>query len=108
MPETKLYDERHTISRKRGNGQLRREVWVDEQGRVIRYNHAYINHAIFSDVNGRVLGYDNRHGSHHRHIMGKTESVTFKSYEDIEARFEREWGEIVQRKQAVSDEVHHD
>jgi len=29
MPERKIIDETFTISRKRGNGLLRREVWVD-------------------------------------------------------------------------------
>lgn len=91
MSEIKLYDERHRISRKRGNGLLRREVWVDRRGVVTRYNLAYINHSIFGGDNGRVLGYDNQHGYHHRHFMGETGSFEFVSFEDVEARFEREW-----------------
>lgn len=54
---------------------LRREVWDDEQGRVVRCNLAYINRGIFQGDNGRVVGYDNAHGFHHRHFMGVVEPV---------------------------------
>lgn len=91
MSERKVIDETFTLSRKRGNGLLRREVWVDDQGRVVRYNLAYINHALYAGDNGRVLGYDNAHGYHHRHYLGQVEPVDFTSFEDIEARFEQEW-----------------
>ncbi|MFZ0107502.1 MAG: DUF6516 family protein [Thiobacillus sp.] len=94
MSETKIIDETFTISRKRGNGLLRREVWIDGQGRVVRYNLAYINHAIHSGDNGRVVGYDNAHGYHHRHHMGTVEPVDFVSFDDIEARFEQDWSAI--------------
>lgn len=91
MSDRKAVDESFTISRKRGNGLLRREVWVDREGRVVRYNLAYINHAIHAGDNGRVLGYDNAHGFRHRHYMGEVQKVRFVSFEDIEARFERDW-----------------
>lgn len=91
MPERKIIDETFAISRKRGNGILRREVWVDREGRVVRYNLAYINHTIHAGDNGRVVGYDNAHGFHHRHFLGKIVEVNFESFEDIEARFESDW-----------------
>jgi hypothetical protein len=91
MSDTKLIDESHRISDRRGNGQLRREIWVDEQGRVTRYNLAYINHALYRGDNGRVVGYDNQHGYHHRHYFGKVEPVEFTCFEDVEERFERDW-----------------
>ena len=94
MAATKLHkahDESTRLATKRGNGILRREIWVDAKGKVVRYNLAYINHDIFQGDNGRVLGYDNAHGVHHQHFKGKVEAVEFKSYEDIEARFETEW-----------------
>lgn len=91
MPERKIVDDTLSISRRRGNGLLRREIWVDEQGRVVRYNLAYINHAICQADNGLVVGYDNAHGYHHRHFMGVVEPVAFISFEDIEARFEQDW-----------------
>ncbi len=91
MAGRKIIDEAHKILDRRGNGQLRREVWVDERGRVVRYNLAFINHALFQGDNGRVLGYDNRHGYHHRHYFGVVETVNFESFEEIEARFETDW-----------------
>jgi hypothetical protein len=91
MPDKKIHDDSHTISSKRGNGQLRREVWVDENGKVTRYNLAYINHAIYEGDNGRVVGYDNQHGYHHRHYFGDIKAVPYISYEDIEDQFEQDW-----------------
>jgi hypothetical protein len=94
MSDRKIHDDTHRIPARRGNGILRREVWVDEKGRVTRYNLAYINHALLGEDNGRVLGYDNQHGCHHRHRLGTVEPVEFTGYLDIEARFEREWREL--------------
>jgi hypothetical protein len=62
---------------------------------VTRYNLAYINHAICQGDNGRVLGFDNAHGYHHRHFMGNVEAVEFESYAAIAERFQQEWLEIV-------------
>lgn len=87
----KVQDVSTRLAKKRGNGILRREVWVDGKGKVIRYNLAYINHDIFQGDNGRVLGYDNAHGFHHRHFKGKVEAVEFHSFDNIEDRFEADW-----------------
>ena len=95
MSEGKIRDERHKISAKRGNGQLRREIWEDGQGNITRYNLAYINHRLCPCDNGRVLGFDNRHGYHHRHFMGEMEPVDFISFEEMEHRFEREWSSLL-------------
>lgn len=91
MAEIKISDDSWVLSEKKGNGILRREVWVDEHGKVVRYNLAYINHKVFQGDNGRVIGYDNAHGFHHRHLMGVVEPVSFKSFEDIEDRFQADW-----------------
>ncbi len=91
MATQKVVDEIHKISDRRGNGQLRREVWIDESGCVVRYNLAFINHHLFQGDNGRVVGYDNRHGYHHRHYFGMVEPVAFESFEQIEALFEADW-----------------
>ncbi len=56
---------------------------------------AYINHALCQVDNGRVLGFDNAHGYHHRHYMGKIEPVKYMSYEATLERFQQEWLEIV-------------
>jgi hypothetical protein len=94
MPDKKLIDEQHVISSKKGNGILRREVWVDGNGHVTRYNLAYINHNLFSDDNGRIIGFDNAHGYHHRHYYGKVEAVTFISFAETELLFEQAWLEL--------------
>lgn len=91
MADKKIIDETHKISDKRGNGQLRREIWVDASGKVTRYNLAYINHRLYQGDNGRVVGYDNAHEAHHRHFFGQVEAVVFSSFEDTEAQFEQDW-----------------
>jgi hypothetical protein len=92
MADRKVIDETHRISDKRGNGKLRREVWVDEEtGRISRYNLAYINHKLHAGDNGRVVGYDNAHDWHHRHCFGVVEPVEFASFEDVEERFQQDW-----------------
>lgn len=98
MAETKIIDQSILLSRKRGNGTLRCEVWKDN-GVVTRYNLAYINHLIFSGDNGRVIGYDNRHG-HHRHFRGAVELVNVTSFVEIEQRFEQEWIMILEEYNA--------
>lgn len=92
MADLKVIDETHKISDKRGNGKLRREVWVDEATKqVTRYNLAYINHKLYAGDNGRVVGYDNAHDGHHRHYFGVVEPIEFISFEDVEERFAQDW-----------------
>ena len=91
MPDAKIDEGSHKIAEKRGNGTLRREVWADTKGKVTRYNLAYINHKLHAEDNGRVVGYDNAHGYHHRHYFGVVEPVAFVSFEDVETRFECDW-----------------
>lgn len=98
MAEIKIRDEKHKISNRRGNGQLRREIWEDQHGKITRYNLAYINCQLYPGDNGRVLGFDNQHGYHHKHFMGATESIEFESFEEIENQFDREWSLIIQGK----------
>jgi hypothetical protein len=91
MADRKIVDDVHHITKKRGNGQLRREIWIDDQGRVARYNLAYINRTLNSGDNGRVVGYDNQHGFHHRHYFGVVTAVEFTSFDDIEDQFQVDW-----------------
>ena len=72
---------------------LKDEAWY-ENGKVVEYNLAYINRRICRVDHGRVLGYDNSHGFHHRHFMGKTEPVEFTSYEALAERFFHEVHEL--------------
>lgn len=97
--EILLEQERFELKPKSGGGILSYEVWgYQDQGRTVvtRYNLAYINHAIFAGDNGRVLGFDNAHGYHHRHFMGQVEPVEFLSYEATLARFQGEWQLLIQ------------
>ena len=89
---TKIVDETHEISRRRGNGKLRREIWVDANGKVVRFNLAFINQNIYRGDNGRVLGYDSQHGTWHRHHLGEVSPVAATSFHEVEAKFEVEVG----------------
>lgn len=96
--ETLLEQERYELRPKSGGGLLSFEVWGYQQKGatvVTRYNLAYINHSICNRDNGRVLGFDNAHGYHHRHYMGDVQAVGFISYEATLERFQLEWQAIV-------------
>ncbi len=82
---------------------LCREIWVDRNGRVVRYNLAYINHLIYAGDHGRVLGYDSAHGYHHRHFRGVVTAVRFESFQQIEARFQREWNRLAKELRHAQD-----
>ena len=73
---------------------LKTEVWQTEDGEVVKYSLAYINAAICGVDNGRVLGYDNGHGHHHRHFMGAQEAFEFTGYEAVVRRFDTEVREL--------------
>jgi len=99
--EILLEQERCELKPKSGGGLLNYEVWgYQENGRtlVTRYNLAYINHAVYAGDNGRVLGFDNAHGYHHRHFMGKAEPVAFASYEAQLERFQQEWQALIKQQ----------
>jgi len=86
----KVIDELSPARGLSGPGLVREEVWLDEDGEVARYNLAFINHFLTRADHGRVLGYDNRHGHHHRHFKGVVESFEYESYEALRERFVRE------------------
>jgi CHASE1-domain containing sensor protein len=102
----KVVDERLYPSSANGGGLLRREIWVDGQGRVIRYNLAYINPLIHAGDNGRVLGYDSAHGQHHRHYLGKVTAVSLDGFEQIEARFQKEWSGLAREAKEAKRAKH--
>lgn len=87
----KAVDETVSIPLKQGNGVLRYFACVDKRGGLVRYSFAYINFRLCSFDNGRVVGYDNCHGYHHRHVFGKEEKINFIGYEEIANCFEKEW-----------------
>ena len=86
-----IEDEVVYLSSSKGNGILRRQIWVDPKGDVLKYNLAYINHRIFNGDNGRALGYDNAHGYHNRHYFGKIENIDLKDFSEIESKFQNEF-----------------
>ena len=88
---TKIIDRTIKISSKKGNGILKFSLTTDSKGKVYRYSLTYINLSLCSVDNGRVLGFDNCHGYHHRHYMGKEEDIHFTSYEELAECFEKEW-----------------
>jgi hypothetical protein len=90
-------DESIAIHRKKGNGIVKRQAWKNSAGEISRYSLTYINYQLFQGDNGRVLGYDNAHGYHHKHFMGKIEPVTFISFEETEQRFQQEF-EVLHEK----------
>jgi hypothetical protein len=84
------------INRLKGNRKgavLKDEVWY-EDGEVVAYNLAYINLNRCRVDHGRVLGYDNSHGFHHRHFMGKVEPVEYSTYPAQLKRFIEEVHEL--------------
>ena len=78
---------------KRKGAVLKEEVWF-EDGAVVAYNLAYINLKRCRVDNGRVLGYDNSHGYHHRHFMGIVMAVDFTTYAAHFKRFLQEVHEL--------------
>jgi len=83
----KVVDESTEVRCARGWGVIREEVWQSESGEVVRYNLAFICHHLCTVDHGRVLGYDNQHGHHHRHFMGKMEPIQYAGYDLLMNRF---------------------
>lgn len=65
---------------------------------MVKNNLAYINRLVCRVNNGRVLGYDNSHGYHHRHFMGTVEAISFDGYAAPAARFLDEVHELWRRE----------
>ena len=97
----KIVDDTCYLGGKRRGAVLKEEVWL-ESGRVVKYSLAYINLQICIEDNGRVLGYDNSHGQHHRHFMGSVAPFHFSNYEDLVERFQTEIEELWRREDEQS------
>jgi hypothetical protein len=94
----KIVDDVASVSCASGPGIIREEVWQGEAGKVVRYNLAFINHFLYTRDNGRVLGYDNAHGTHHRHYFGKVEAVAAAGFDGVESMFRAEVKELRRRE----------
>ena len=92
--QEKIIDDTFVLKRPRRGARLREEVWQTADGKVTKYTLAYINHLVCQVDNGRVLGYDNAHDSHHRHFMGQVEPVEFMDYQSLAKRFQEEVREL--------------
>jgi hypothetical protein len=97
----KIVDETTQVRCALGKGIIREEVWQDSRASVVKYNLAFINHALCAKDNGRVLGYDNSHGNHHRHFASAGEKFAFISYERLLERFLNEVRERRQKKESI-------
>jgi Family of unknown function (DUF6516) len=98
---TKQVDERTRVRCAAGMGAIREELWVDEDGNVVRYNYAFINHHVYNGDNGRVLGYDNAHGYHERHYKGTAEPYDYTTHEALVEKF---FGEVEELREERKDE----
>jgi hypothetical protein len=85
--------EEHRLKGKRKGALLKEQSWF-EDGKLVAYSLAYINLKRCPVDNGRVLGYDNRHGYHHRHFMGQVQAEDFSTYEALLERFIKEVHEL--------------
>ena len=91
---TKIADDIFMVPWDQGNGQIRREVWVDNAKKVIRYYLAYINPESCQEDEGRVLGFDYDNGNIYSHLMGVVRAVDFSSFEELEEQFDIKWNNI--------------
>ncbi|HEV2136413.1 MAG TPA: hypothetical protein VGR47_19475 [Terracidiphilus sp.] len=92
-PVQTIRTEEYRLKGKR-KGALLKEQISFEDGKVLAYSLAYINLRRCPVDNGRVLGYDNSHGYHHRHFMGRIEPVDFSTYAALAERFIQEVHEL--------------
>ena len=90
----KVVDETIRLKRPRRGARLREEVWQTYAGKVVKYNLAYVNPLVCQVDHGRVIGYDNSHGYHHRHFMGIMEAIEFTDYESLAVQFRDEVQEL--------------
>jgi hypothetical protein len=92
--ETKVADDIYMVPWHEGNGQIRREAWVDKEGKATRYYLAYINQDALGGDEGRVLGYEYCNGRIIGHLMGAITSGEFSSLEELEERFDIKWNNL--------------
>jgi hypothetical protein len=85
-PSRSVRDVFYPKGRKRGLI-VRIQVDYSRAGNLLRYSLSLIDLSSSID-NGRIVGYDNAHGKHHRHYFGRVDCVEFESYEKLESQFE--------------------
>ena len=91
----KVIDEQFIVPYRQGGGIIKFEAW-EYDNQIVKYNMVYIHKNIFSNDNGRVVGYDNSHNFHHKHYFGEiTELDDFINYQDLVKRFRDELREFL-------------
>lgn len=91
---TKIADDIFMVPWGEGNGVIRREVWVDQDGRASRYHLAYINEDMQQEENGRVLGFEFTDNELCEFSAGKKTAGSFSTLEAMEVSFEIKWNNI--------------
>lgn len=86
-PKGRSFGQRHYFGRYNQPPLLNETGRTDPNGNIVRYALVYIDFDICQEDNGRVLGYDNAHGFHERHFMGKAEKADFASYAELAEYF---------------------
>jgi len=94
----KLADDIYMVPWEEGNGQIRREVWVDPEGKVARYYLAYLNQDVFQGDDGMVLGYYYNNGILSGHLMGRETAIEFSSLVGLEEGFNKEWNDVPKQR----------
>jgi hypothetical protein len=103
MTETiKVADDIYMVPWSGGNGQIRREVWVDGVGKANRYLLAYINLDILAGDEGWVLGYERHGDSIQIHRMGTVTPLEYHSLEEVEERFAIEWDMLPKQNEPLA------
>ena len=92
--DTKITDDIYMVPWSEGNGQIRREAWVDKDGKTTRYLLAYINLDALAVDEGRVLGYGFENGGFLSHMMGEIAAVEFSTLEELEETFDIKWNNL--------------
>ncbi len=91
----KVIDESFIVPYEKGGGIIKFEAW-EYENQIVKYNMAYINKSIFSNDNGRVVGYDNSHNFHHKHYFGEIiELDDFSTYQNLVQRFKKDIKEFI-------------
>ena len=91
---TKVADDIFMVPWYEGNGVIRREIWVDQDGKAVHYDLAYFNQDYFPEDNGRVLRLEYKNGNLSTCLLGAETGSTFLSLEDLEERFEKQWNDL--------------
>ena len=91
----KVVDDKYIVPLRVGGGIIKFEAWQVD-GKIVKYNMVYVNKNVYPNDNGRVVGYDNAHGFHHRHYKGVIEELEdFTTYREQVLKFREDIKEFI-------------